>query len=75
MKIIFDRKDPGDEAHARWLIRKYLEDSNLPRVPGATRAFEPSWCDICGDARAWGSARASAVCDGCRAKDEKRPGF
>lgn len=79
MKLVIDaEKAPSEvEAHARFLLRKQIEDKGLPRISAATRALVPDWCDECQE-RAWGPVMGGPTyCPSCkeaRAK-KKNPGF
>ena len=78
MKIVFDHP-PGEdiERHARVLHSAMLNEKNLPRLAGVTRAIVPDWCDDCGE-RSWGPVLGGvSFCPECRAKRESRntPGF
>jgi len=71
--------DPGSsedlEADARRLHREMLRKNNLPRLPGATRAMVPSWCDSCSE-RCWGPERGGfSICQKCRGEGKIPIGF
>jgi hypothetical protein len=75
MKIIFDGRGEDIEQHAKFMHAKMLQQYNLPRIEGATRALVPSWCDECGS-RAWGPVMGGhALCTTCAKPDKNQAGF
>lgn len=79
MKFVIDTEKAPDalEEHARFMLRKGLEEAKLPRINAATRALIPSWCDEC-SGRAWGPVMGGPTyCPACREirAKKKEPGF
>lgn len=75
VRILLDTTSGEDvEADARRLHYEYMEKNKLPRLPAATRAIIPSWCDACGE-RCWGPISGYAMCAKCRGEGKVPLGF